>query len=78
VGRGRRRKAVSATETGAEAQIIDLVAPDVPTLLRQIDGRTVRYVLGKGNSGPRTRRVSHRTGPPREDLASSASNIAYI
>ena len=42
------RKAVSATETEAlKLKVIDLIAPDVPTLLRKIDGRTVDTVLGK-------------------------------
>ena len=36
------RKSVSITETEAlKEQVIDLIAPDLPALLKQIDGRTV-------------------------------------
>ena len=42
------RKAVSITETEAlKLKVIDLIAPDVPSLLKQLDGRTVDVVLGK-------------------------------
>jgi membrane-bound serine protease (ClpP class) len=42
------RKAVSATETEAlKLKVIDLIAPDLPSLLKKIDGRTVDVVLGK-------------------------------
>ncbi len=42
------RKAVSITETEAlKLKVIDLIAPDVATLVKQIDGRTVDVVLGK-------------------------------
>ncbi len=42
------RKAVSITDTEAlRLHVIDLVAPDVPSLLNRIDGRTVDVALGK-------------------------------
>jgi membrane-bound serine protease (ClpP class) len=42
------RKAVSITETEAlRLKVIDLIAPDVPTLLRMIDGRTVDMPSGE-------------------------------
>ena len=42
------RKAVSATETEAlKLKVIDLIAPDVPTLLKRIDGRAVEVIIGK-------------------------------
>jgi membrane-bound serine protease (ClpP class) len=42
------RKSVSITETEAlKLGVIDLVAPDVNTLIKQIDGRTVDVILGK-------------------------------
>ena len=42
------RKAVSATETEAlKLRVIDLIAPDIPTLLKNIDGRTVELIIGK-------------------------------
>lgn len=41
------RKAVSATETEAlKNKVIDLIAPDIDTLVKQIDGRTVDVVIG--------------------------------
>ena len=42
------RKAVSATETEAlRLKVIDLIAPDIPTLLKKIDGRSVEVIIGK-------------------------------
>jgi len=42
------RKAVSITETEAlKLGVIDLIAPDIDTLVKRIDGRTVDVVLGK-------------------------------
>lgn len=42
------RKSVSITETEAlKLRVIDLIAPDIDTLIKQIDGRTVDVVLGK-------------------------------
>jgi len=42
------RKSVSITETEAlKERVIDLVAPDVPSLLKDINGRSVDLVVGK-------------------------------
>ncbi len=42
------RKSVSITETEAlKERVIDLIAPDVPTLIKAIDGRTVDLLIGK-------------------------------
>ncbi|MDH4162096.1 MAG: nodulation protein NfeD [Nitrospirota bacterium] len=42
------RKAVSATETEAlKLKVVDLIAPDIQTLLAKIDGKTVDTVMGK-------------------------------
>lgn len=42
------RKAVSLTETEAlKLKVIDLIAPDVDTLVKALDGRTVDVVMGK-------------------------------
>jgi len=42
------RKSVSITETEAlKLKVINLVSPDVPTLLKEINGRTVDLVVGK-------------------------------
>ncbi len=42
------RKSVSITETEAlKDHVIDLVAPDVPTLVKDLNGKTVDLVIGK-------------------------------
>ncbi len=42
------RKSVSITETEAlKLKVVDLVTPDIPTLLKNIDGKTVDLVAGK-------------------------------
>ena len=42
------RKAVSATETEAlKLKVVDLIAPDVKTLIKKIDGKSVDVVIGK-------------------------------
>jgi membrane-bound serine protease (ClpP class) len=42
------RKSVSITETEAlKERVIDLVAPDVPSLLKEINGKSVDLVVGK-------------------------------
>jgi len=42
------RKSVSITETEAlKAKIIDFIAPDIPTLLKDINNKTVDLVVGK-------------------------------
>ena len=42
------RESVSITETEAlKDRVIDLIAPDVPSLVKKINGRTVELVLGK-------------------------------
>ncbi len=75
------RKAVSATETEAlKLKVIDLVSPDLPTLLKDIDGRTVDVVLGKRTlhtSGATVREISMGF---REKVLGIISNpnIAYI
>jgi membrane-bound serine protease (ClpP class) len=42
------RKSVSITDTEAlKNHVIDLVAPDIPTLVKEMNGRTVELVIGK-------------------------------
>ncbi len=42
------RKAVSATETEAlKLKVIDLITPDIPSLVKALDGLTVDLVIGK-------------------------------
>ena len=42
------RKSVSITDTEAlKAKVIDFIAPDIPTLLKDINGKTVDLVAGK-------------------------------
>ena len=75
------RKAVSATETEAlKLRIIDLIAPDVPTLLRKIDGRTVETVLGKRTLRTADAQVITIEQGLREKILGIISNpnIAYI
>jgi len=75
------RESVSITADQAlEKHVIDLVAPDVPTLLKDIDGRTVRTVMGE--------RALHTAGAEvtaahvawsQELLAQIANpNVAYV
>jgi membrane-bound serine protease (ClpP class) len=75
------RKAVSATETEAlKLRIIDLIAPDVPTLLKKIDGRTVDTVLGKRKLRTADAQVITIEQGLREKVLGIISNpnIAYI
>jgi membrane-bound serine protease (ClpP class) len=75
------RKAVSITETEAlKLKVIDLIAPDVPSLLQQLDGRTVDLVLGRRTlqtAGAAVREVEMGF---REKVLGIISNpnIAYI
>ncbi len=42
------RQSVSITETEAlKAKVIDFIAPDIPTLLKDVDGKTVDLVVGE-------------------------------
>lgn len=75
------RKAVSATETEAlKLRVIDLIAPDVPTLIRTIDGRTVELVLGKKVLKTANAQVVAVEMGLREKILGIISNpnIAYI
>jgi membrane-bound serine protease (ClpP class) len=75
------RKAVSITDTEAlRLKVIDVIAPDVPSLLAQINGRTVDVALGK-----KTLRTAHASVREielgfRQKLLGIISNpnIAYI
>ena len=56
------RKAVSITETEAlKIKVIEIIAPDIDSLVKQIDGRTVDVVLGKKDAQDRRR---DREGTP--------------
>ncbi len=75
------RKAVSATETEAlKLKVIDLIAPDLPTLLKEIDGRSVDVVLGKRTLHTADARVREISMGFREKILGIISNpnIAYI
>jgi membrane-bound serine protease (ClpP class) len=75
------RKAVSATETEAlKLKVIDLIAPDLPTLLRDIDGRTVDVALGKRTLHTAGAQVREIELGLREKILGIISNpnIAYI
>jgi membrane-bound serine protease (ClpP class) len=75
------REAVSLSAKEALAnKVVDLLAPDVPTLLEQVDGRTVKIAAGS--------RVLHSAKAPVEPVAMTwierflytitSPNIAYI
>jgi membrane-bound serine protease (ClpP class) len=75
------RKAVSATETEAiKLKIVDLIALDVPSLLKQIDGMTVDVVLGKRKLRTADAVVTEQAMGFRYKLLGIISNpnIAYI
>jgi len=75
------RKAISATETEAlKLGVIDLIAPDVATLLKKIDGRTVDVALGKKTLKTADAAVKEQAMGFRYKLLGIISNpnIAYI
>ena len=75
------RKAVSATETEAlKLKVIDLIAPDLATLLKEIDGREVDVVLGKRTLHTADAAVREIKMGFREKVLGIISNpnIAYI
>lgn len=75
------RKAVSATETEAlKLKVVDLLAPDVPTLLKNIDGRTVDTMMGKKTLHTASAAVKESGMRLRHRILGVISNpnIAYI
>jgi membrane-bound serine protease (ClpP class) len=75
------RKSISATETEAlKLGVIDLIAPDIPTLLKKIDGRTVDVALGKKTLRTADAAVKEHAMGFRYKLLGIISNpnIAYI
>ena len=75
------RKSISATEKEAmKLGVIDLIAPDVATLLKKIDGRTVDVALGKKTLRTADAVVKEHTMGFRYKLLGIISNpnIAYI
>ena len=75
------RKSVSITETEAlEEHVIDLIAPDIPALLKAIDGKTVELVLGKKTLQTKGAQVQEIEMGFRFRLLEIISNpnIAYI
>jgi membrane-bound serine protease (ClpP class) len=75
------RKSVSATEMEAlKLGVIDLIAPDIPTLLKKIDGRTVDVALGKKTLRTADATVKEHAMGFRYKLLGIISNpnIAYI
>jgi membrane-bound serine protease (ClpP class) len=75
------RKAVSITETEAlKLKVIDLIAPDIPSLLKQLDGRTVEVVLGKRTLQTANAKVREIELGFREKVLGIISNpnIAYL
>jgi membrane-bound serine protease (ClpP class) len=75
------RKSISATETEAlKLGVIDLIASDIPTLLKKIDGRTVDVALGKKTLRTADAVVKEHAMGFRYKLLGIISNpnIAYI
>ncbi len=75
------RKSVSITETEAlKNHVIDLVAPDIPTLVKEMNGRTVELVMGKKTLSTDGAEVKELTMGFRYRLLEIISNpnIAYI
>jgi len=75
------RKSVSITETEAlKERVIDLIAPDIPSLLKAIDGKTVELVLGKKTLRTKGAQVQEIEMGFRFRLLEIISNpnIAYI
>jgi membrane-bound serine protease (ClpP class) len=75
------RKAVSITETEAlKLKVIDLIAPDIPSLLKAIHGKTIDLVLGKRVLDTRNAQVQEVTMGFRFKILDLISdpNIAYI
>jgi membrane-bound serine protease (ClpP class) len=75
------RKAVSVTETEAlKLKVIDIIAPDVTSLLKGIDGRTVDVVLGKHVLRTANAKVVEAPMSLRHKILGIISNpnIAYI
>jgi membrane-bound serine protease (ClpP class) len=75
------RKAVSATETEAlKLKVIDLIAPDIPSLVSAIDGRSVDLIIGKKTLRTAGAEVKTMKMGFRDKLLGIISNpnIAYI
>jgi membrane-bound serine protease (ClpP class) len=75
------RESVSITETEAlKEKVIDLIAPDVPALVKAINGRTVDLVIGKKTLSTTNAEVEEITMGFRYRLLEIISNpnIAYI
>jgi membrane-bound serine protease (ClpP class) len=75
------RKAVSVTETEAlKLKVIDLIAPDIPSLVKALDGRTVDVVIGKKTLRTSSAEVKKIKMGFRDKLLGIISNpnIAYI
>ena len=75
------RKSVSITETEAlKERVIDLIAADVPALVREIDGRTVDLIVGKKTLKTAAAQVKEITMGFRYRILEIISNpnIAYI
>ncbi|HTG00097.1 MAG TPA: nodulation protein NfeD [Nitrospirota bacterium] len=75
------RKAISDTETEAlKNKVIDVIAPDLPALLKDIDGRTVDLVIGRKTLATRDAEVKELPMGFRFRVLEIISNpnIAYI
>jgi len=75
------RKSVSITETEARKKnVIDFIAPDVPSLVKEVNGRTVDLVVGKktlSTDGAEVKEISMGFRYRLLEIISNP-NIAYI
>jgi membrane-bound serine protease (ClpP class) len=75
------RNSVSITETEAlKNKVIDLIAPDIPSLVKAIDGRTVEMVIGKRTLRTAGAKIEKITMGFRDKVLGIISNpnVAYI
>ncbi len=75
------RKSVSITETEAlKNRVIDLIAPDVPSLIKEISGRTINLLIGRKTLNTEGAQVHEITMGFRYRILEIISNpnIAYI
>ncbi len=75
------RKSVSITETEAiKKNVIDVIAPDVPSLVKELNGRTVDVVIGKKTLSTENAEVKEISMGLRYRILEIISNpnIAYI
>ncbi|MCX8044494.1 MAG: nodulation protein NfeD [Desulfobacterota bacterium] len=75
------RESVSISETEAlKLKVIDIISPDLPSLLNAIDGREIETASGKRKLETKEAVIRYRTMGVRENILQTLANpnIAYI